>query len=87
MDGGLIATIISSSVVVGGAIGTGFWRVALKIGDQNKSIGRLEGKVDGLGTRMHSYEKQLDGFDERVNRLDGRINGFLDSFLKKEKGK
>lgn len=84
MDGALIATIVSSSVVVGGAITGGFWKVIIKIGDQNKSIGRLEGKVDGLHTRMQSYEKQLEGFDARVSRLDRRINGLVDSYLTKE---
>lgn len=87
MDGALIATIITSSVAVGGAIGTGFWRLTLKIGDQNKSIGRLEGKVGGLDTRMLSYEKQIEGFDGRVGRLDSRINGLLNNITKKEKQK
>jgi len=82
MDGALVATIITSSVAVGGAIGGGFWRLWVKIGDQNKSIGRLEGKMDGLNTRMHSYEKQLEGFDQRIDRLDKRINGFVDSLMK-----
>ena len=77
MDGALIATIITSSVVVAGAIGGGFWKLG-------RSIGRLEGKVEGLDTRMHSYEKQLEGFDSRVDRLDKRINGFLDDFIKHE---
>jgi len=78
MDGPLIATVVSSSVVIVGAISGGFWRILVRLGDQNKGIGRLEGKVDGLDIRMHSYEQQLDGFDKRVNRLDNRINGFLD---------
>ena len=83
MDGALIATIVSSSVIVTGAIGGGFWKVWGKLGDQNKAIGRLEGKMDGLGTRMHSYEKQMEGFDSRVSRLDQRINGFVDALMKK----
>jgi len=78
MDGPLCATVISSSVVIGGAIIGGFWRVWVRIGDQNKSIGRLEGKVDGFHTRMHSYETQLDGFDTRVDRMDKRVNGFVE---------
>ena len=87
MDGPLIATIVSSSVIVGGAIGSGFWKVWTKIGDQSKSIGRLEGKMDGLGTRMHSYEKQMEGFDSRVSRLDQRINGFVDTLMKRRRRK
>jgi len=86
MDGELIATIITSSVAVGGAIGTGFWRVWIKIGEQNKLIGRLEGKMDGMDTRMHSYEKQLEGFDTRVSRLDERINGFVNVLARRRKG-
>lgn len=85
MDGALITTIVSSSVVVGGAIAGGFWRVIVKIGDQNKSIGRLEGKMDGFNTRMYSYEKQLEGFDKRVDRLDRRFNGLLDNIVKENK--
>ena len=84
MDGGLIATVVSSSVIVAGAIGTGFWRLWVKVGDQNKAIGRLEGKMDGVGVRMHSYEKQIEGFDKRITRLDTRMNGFINSFLKKK---
>jgi len=86
MDGPTCAAVITSSVFVGSAIIGGFWKLWVKIGDQNKSIGRLEGKVDGLGTRMHSYEKQLDGFDTRIDRLDKRINGFIDNLPRKEDG-
>ncbi len=78
MDGPLIATVVSSSVVIATAIGGGFWKVWTKIGDQSKSIGRLEGKMDG-------YEKHLEGFDTRVGRLDERLNGFVDSQMKKGK--
>lgn len=84
MDGSLIATVVSSSVVVGGAIAGGFWRIWVKIGDQSKGIGRLEGKVDGLDTSMKSYEKQLEGFDKRIGRLDRRMNGFLERYADKE---
>lgn len=79
MDGGTIVTIISSSVIVSAAIGGGFWRLINMISEQSKWIGRLEGKMDGLHTRMHSYEKQLEGFDQRIDRLDRRINGFIES--------
>jgi len=78
MDGALIATIITSSIAVGGAIGGGFWKLG-------RAIGRLEGKVGGLDARMHSYEKQLEGFDRRIDRLDKRINGFLDSSARPER--
>lgn len=78
MDGAVIATVVSSSVVVGGAIITGFWRLWSRIGDQNGSIGRLEGKMDGFDNRMLSYEKQIKGFDDRIGRLDKRLNGFVD---------
>ena len=80
MDGALIATVVSSSVIVGGAIGGGFWKVWVKLGDQNKAIGRLEGKMDG-------YEKQLEGFDGRISRLDQRINGFVDTLMGKGRRK
>lgn len=83
MDGALIATVVSSSVLIGGAIITGFWRLWSKIGDQNGCIGRLEGKMDGFGNRMHNYETQMSGFNQRVNRLDRRLNGFFDSEGKK----
>ena len=83
MDGALIATIIAGSVAIGGALAGGFWKVWTKIGDQNKAIGRLEGKMDGLHTRMHGYEKQLEGFDQRIGRLDGRINGLVNNLTSK----
>jgi len=87
MDGALLATAISSGVAVSGAIVGGFWRVLIKIGEQNKAIGRLEGEVKGFGVRMKGYEIQLDGFNTRADRLDKRMNGFLDSYLSKEKEK
>ena len=45
MDGSLIGAIIGSGVLIGGAIVSGFWRIAVIIGNNIKSIGRLEGKV------------------------------------------
>lgn len=77
MDGSLIATVVSSSVVVGGAIAGGFWRVMIRIGRQDESIGRLEGKVDGLTTATHIFQGQLRSFDERMGRLDERINNVV----------
>jgi len=71
VDGQLIATIIGSSVVVGGVISGGFWKVVLMISDQSKSIGKLEGKIDGL-------DKRMEGFDASIGRLDKRMNGFVD---------
>jgi hypothetical protein len=76
MDGQVIAIIISA-VGVSGSIGAGFWKLG-------RSIGSVEGKVEGLDKRMQSYEKQLEGFDTRIDRLDKRINGFLDNFIKHE---
>jgi chaperonin cofactor prefoldin len=67
-------------MAVSGAIGGGFWKLG-------RSIGRLEGKVEELDTRMHAYEKQLGGLDTRIDRLDKRINGFLDNFVKQERKK
>ena len=92
MDGQLIAVIIISILGVGVPVGGGFWKLGRAIGRlegkvdglDTESIGRLEGKVDSLGDRMHSYETQMDGFDKRVDRLDRRINGWLDTFVKKE---
>ena len=84
MDGVLLATIIPSVLIAGGAIGTGAWKVWSKLADQNRSIGRLEGKMDGLNTRMHSFEKQVDSLDKSIVRLDRRMNGFLDSLTHKE---
>lgn len=84
MDGPIIAAIITSGVALSGVIGGGFWKLWGRVGDQSKAIGRLEGKVDGLGTRMHSYEKQLEGFDQRIGRLDRRMNGLIDTLPRKE---
>lgn len=81
MDGALIATVVSSSVIVAGAIGGGFWKLWT---EQSKAIGRLEGKMDGLNARMQSYEKQLEGFDTRIDRLDRRMNGFIQRYSGKE---
>ncbi len=83
MDGPLIAAIVTGSVAIGGALGGGFWRVSSCLGKQNKSIGRLEGKMDGVDARMTSYEKQLGGFDQRIGRLDKRLNGFVDDVGKR----
>lgn len=77
MDGALIATVVSSSVVVGGAIISGFWRISTRIGNQDKSIGILGGKVDGLRTSTDIVQKQILGIDQRIDRLDGRINGII----------
>lgn len=79
MDGALIATVISSSVIVGGAIGGGFWRVMVRIGKQDKSIGKLDGKIEGLNTTMQNFQGQLNGIDGRIDRLDGRINGLINT--------
>ena len=59
--------MISSSVVVAGAISTGFWRLSVRIGDQSKSIGRLEGKVGGMDTRLDDFGKRVDNLDRRIN--------------------
>jgi hypothetical protein len=69
MDGQVIAIIISA-VGVSGSIGAGFWKLG-------RSIGSVEGKVEGLDRRMQGYEKQLEGFDRRLERLGQRINGFF----------
>lgn len=63
MDG-LIVTIISSSVVIGGAIGSGFWRLG-------RSIGRLEGKMDGFDSRIGNMSDRIDHLDTRINGLAG----------------
>lgn len=91
MDGALAVTVISSSVVVGGAIAGGFWRVIIRIGKQDKSIGQLDGKigslegnVKGMNTTMQNFQGQLNGIDGRMGRLDERINGLVTD--KKEKG-
>jgi len=76
MDGALIATIITSSVAIGGAIGAGFWKLTTKVGE-------LEGKTGGLSDRMDSYDKQLSDFNMRFNRFDKRMNGFLDNVIGK----
>lgn len=84
MDGPLLATIISGVVVVRGAVCGGSWKVWNKLADQSRSIGRLEGKMDGLHTRMRSFEKQVESLDKSVDRLDRRMNGYLDSMIHKE---
>lgn len=94
MDGALIATIVPSSLAVATAIGGGFWKLWVKIGEQNtaigeqnKAIGRLEGKMDGVDTTMHSYEKQMEGFDTRVARLEERVDGFVNTSMKRRRHK
>ena len=51
--------------------------VVAKIGQQDKSIGRLEGKVDGLASAAGLFQDQLKGVDERLGRIDQRINGVI----------
>ena len=75
MDGAFIATIISSSVVVGGAIGGGFWKLG-------RAIGRLEGKIEGVDKSMQNHDNQIKGCSDRIDRLDKRINGFLNNLVK-----
>ena len=79
MDGSLVITIIGSSAGIGSIIAGGFWVVVAKIGQQDKSIGRIEGKVDGLITTAEVFQGQLNGFDERLGRIDQRINGVVSS--------
>jgi len=40
--------------------------------NEAKHLGRIEGKVDGLGTRMESLEK-------RMGNLEQRLDGFISS--------
>lgn len=61
MDVTAIAVIASSSLAVSGAIMGGFWKLA-------NSIGRLEGKVEGMDKRMEGCE---DRIGEMTTRLDG----------------
>ena len=77
MDGGLIVTVISSTVAASGIFVGGFWKVMTRIGQQDKSIGRLDGKIDGLSSNVQSLQGQFAGYDERMGRLDERINGIV----------
>ncbi len=85
MDGPLIATIISSSVVVGGAIAGSYWRLMGRIGNQDKSIAELgghiqglDGKIDGLHIASQSFQDQFGDLSKRFDRMDRRINGTVD---------
>ena len=85
MDGPLIATIISSSVVVSGAIFGGYWRLMGRIGNQDKTIGELggniqglKGKIDGLHGETQNFQVQLGDMSKRIDRIDRRINGVVD---------
>ena len=85
MDGPLIAAIISSSVVVGGAITGGYWRLMSRIGVQDKTIGELSGSIQGLGGKIdglhdvnQNFQDQLGDLSKRTDRLDRRINGTID---------
>ena len=77
IDGSLVVTIIGSSVGIGSVIAGGFWAVVAKMGQQDKCIGRIEGKVDGLTTTVGAFQEQLNGVDERIGRIDQRINGIV----------
>ena len=95
MDGTIVVTIAGGAVSFIGVCGTLLWRMGSKVGKLEgklnglnaEAFGRVEQKVDGMDTRMHSYEIQLDGFDKRVNRLDTRINGFIDVVKTRRKAK
>lgn len=85
MDGPLIAAIISSTIVVGGTIVGGYWKLMTRIGDQDKTIATLGGDIRGLGGKIdglhgvdQSFQDQLGDISKRTDRLDSRINGLID---------
>jgi len=94
MDGQIVAIIVGSAAFTG-ISGTLLWKLVSRIGNLEgklngmnpEAFGRVEGKVDGLDKRMHSYELQLNDFGKGISRLDRRINGFLDDFLKERGNK
>lgn len=77
MDAAIVATVVGTGVTVVGVMVGGFMRMSARIGDSGKSIGKLEGKIDGLKTTMANFHDQLGDFGDRVGRLDTRINGIV----------
>jgi len=75
MDGHLVASLATTVVTVIGAVGISSWRLSVS---QSRSIGRLEGKMDG-------YDKRLEGFCGRVDTLSKRMNGLLDNVPKRKR--
>ena len=63
---------ISTILLIGNIVG---WIISFNRYSKNEArhIGRLEGKVDGLSTRMQSLE-------ERMGNLDKRLDGFITNF-------
>lgn len=94
MDGGLCAIALSGSLVVGGAIIGGFWRVLVKISDQNTAIGNLKTAVgDKIGEQnvaIGRLEGKVDGMGDRILGYEKQIGGLdkrIDSFINHHRNK
>ena len=72
MDGGLIASIVGSGVVVAGSIGSGFWALSNQLGKHGKEIGKLQGEVSGF---KETVTATCVGLDTRIARLEDVENG------------
>lgn len=64
MDGGIVAATVTSIVVIGGAVVGGFVR-------QNRAIGRLEGKFDGV---KNTLDIMFNAHNQRITRLEDAEN-------------
>lgn len=44
--------------------------------DVIKSLGRIEGIVEGIDKRLDSGSKRMDGHDRRLGKMEGRLSWF-----------